>query len=227
LLLVRPTVALAASLLLYALAWQFHWNLPSYPSGHWFFNPFAWQFLFVFGSWCALWGAPRLDGVLSSRATLAIALAYLFFAFVLTLAWSVPGMSQFIPNRVEEWLYPIDKVNLDVLRFAHFLALTVVAVWFIPRDWTGLRSRWTWPVIVCGQSSLEIFCIGVFLSFAVHFVLVEISGAFWMQFLASASGIVIMTAAASLIRWYKRTEGRSPVAPPVKAPDPNLAGGGA
>ena len=26
----------------------------------WFFNPFAWQLLFVFGAWCALGGAERL-----------------------------------------------------------------------------------------------------------------------------------------------------------------------
>ena len=29
-------------------------------SGHWYFNPFAWQLLFVFGAWCALGGAQRL-----------------------------------------------------------------------------------------------------------------------------------------------------------------------
>jgi len=39
----RLTLALGASLLLYVLTWVFNWNLPSYPSGHWYFNPFAWQ----------------------------------------------------------------------------------------------------------------------------------------------------------------------------------------
>ena len=60
--------------------------------------------------------------------------------------------------------------QLDVLRFAHFLALAVVTVRFIPRDWPGLKSRWFRPAILCGQHSLEIFCLGVFLSFAAHFV---------------------------------------------------------
>ena len=36
---------------------NFDWNLPAYPNGVWFFNPFAWQLLFVFGAWCALGGA--------------------------------------------------------------------------------------------------------------------------------------------------------------------------
>src|SRR5262249_21264004 len=56
----RASLALGASVLLYVLTWHFNWNLPSYPEGHWFFNPFAWQLLFVFGAWCALGGAQRL-----------------------------------------------------------------------------------------------------------------------------------------------------------------------
>src|SRR5262249_55989870 len=85
-----------------------------------------------------------------------------------------------------------------------------VRVRFLPRDWPGLKSRWLWPPIVCGQHSLEIFCLGVFLSFAAHFAIVEISGAVWMQFLLSGLGIIIMVAVAGLLTWYKRAEGRSP-----------------
>ncbi len=225
LLLFRSTLALAASVLLYALTWQFGWNMPSYPSGYWYFNPFAWQLLFVFGAWCALGGAQRLSKVLQSRLTLALAVAYLVFAFVIAMTWYLPGMSQYVPHWLEEAIYPIDKINLDVLRFAHFLALAVVTVWFVPRDWPPLKTRWMWPLIVCGQHSLEIFCLGVFLSFAAHFAMVEVSGAFWVQFLASVLGIMIMTAAAWLITWYKRADERSPGSRPKKAPDADLAGG--
>ena len=73
-------------------------------------------------------------------------------------------------------MYPIDKTNLDVLRFAHFLALAAVTVRFVPRDWPALNSRWLQPAIVCGQHSLEIFCLGVFLAFAGQFVISEWSG---------------------------------------------------
>ena len=62
----QPAFALAGSALVYVLAWNFDWNLPAYPNGVWFFNPFAWQLLFVFGAWCALGGAQRLSGVLRS-----------------------------------------------------------------------------------------------------------------------------------------------------------------
>jgi protein-S-isoprenylcysteine O-methyltransferase Ste14 len=122
-------------------------------------------------------------------------------------------------------IYPIDKVNLDVLRFAHFLALVVVTLWFVPRDWPPLKSRWAWPPIVCGQHSLVIFCLGVFLSFAAHFAMVEVSAALWMQLLVSALGIVIMITAAGVLMWYKRAEGRSPGSRSKKTPDADLAGG--
>ena len=225
LLLRQSTLALGASVLLYVLTWHFNWNLPSYPTGTWFFNPFAWQLLFVFGAWCALGGAQRLADVLHSQVMLGVALAYLVFAFLISLTWYLPAASQFVPSWLEQVIYPIDKVNLDVLRFAHFLALAVVTVHFVPSTWPGLKSRWLWAPIVCGQHSLEIFCLGVFLSFAAHFAMTEISGAFWMQVLASGVGILIMIAAAGLLRWYKRAEGRAPGARPKKTPDADLAGG--
>ena len=221
----RSSLALGASVLLYVLTWHFNWNMPSYPSGHWYFNPFAWQLLFVFGAWCALGGAQRLSTVVQSPVTLAIAAAYLLFAFVISLTWYLPGMSQYVPHWLEELIYPIDKVNLDVLRFAHFLALAVLTVRFVPREWPLLKSWWTWPPIVCGQHSLEIFCLGVFLSFAAHFAMVEVSGAVWMQFLVSGVGILVMVAVAGLLTWYKRAEGRSPGSRPRKTPDADLAGG--
>src|SRR5499433_1522458 len=75
----RATLALGASVLLYVLTWRYGLNLPSYPSGVWYFNPFAWQLLFVFGAWCALGGANRLTAVLRSPVVLAIAIIYLVF----------------------------------------------------------------------------------------------------------------------------------------------------
>ena len=100
-------------------------------------------------------------------------------------------------------IYPIDKTNLDVLRILHFLSLAVITVWFVPRDWPALQSRLFWPAIICGQHSLEIFCLGVFLSFAGHFMFTEVSNRLPMQIAVSLAGIAIMVAAAALISWYK------------------------
>jgi len=220
----QPAFALAASALLYVLTWNFDWNLPAYPNGVWFFNPFAWQLLFVFGAWCALGGAKRLAPVLQSRTVLAVAIAYLAFAFVITLTWSIEPLGRLVPNWLSEWMYPIDKTNLDVLRFAHFLALAAVTVRFVPRDWPGLKWPVLQPAIRCGQHSLEIFCLGVFLAFAGQFIISEYSGGPLIQIAISITGIIIMIATANLISWYKVIEGRSPGSR-VKQPDADLAGG--
>ncbi len=218
------TAALAISVLIYALTWEFGWNIPSYPSGHWWFNPFAWQLLFVFGAWCALGGATRLTGVLRSRITLWIAISYLLFAGAIILTWYFPRSAFLVPRWLSEWMYPIDKVNLDVLRFAHFLALAAVTVHFVPRTWPALKSPWLKPAIVCGQHSLEVFCLGVFLAFAAHFMMVEIYSGVLMQVAVSLAGILIMIATASLISWYKKIEGRGS-GTPKRSPDADLAGG--
>ena len=218
-----PTWALAASTALYIVALKFNLNLPSYPSGVWYFNPFAWQLLYVFGAWCALGGATRLGPLLRSRAVIALAFAYIVFAFLVMMTWTVPALNRFMPLWLEHLIYPIDKINLDVLRFAHFLALAAVTVRFVPRNWPALNSKVFYPAILCGQHSLEIFCLGVFLAFAGHFAMVEVSGELWMQVLVSTAGIVVMVATAALITWYKGVEGRS--SPSRKPRDADLAGG--
>jgi hypothetical protein len=219
----NASLALAASVMLYVATWEFDWNFESYPSGHWYFNPLAWQLLFVFGAWCALGGAKRLAPALRSPVTTWLAVAYLLFAFAVTMTWYFPRVSFLVPHWLGEWMYPIDKTNLDVLRFAHFLALAALTVRFIPRDWPVLQSPWLRPAILCGQHSLEIFCLGVFLAFAAHFVMVEFYSGTAMQVLMSIAGIAIMIATGWIFSWYKRVETRG--GPPKRSPDADLAGG--
>ena len=221
LLLRRPTVALILSVAIYALAYQFEWYLPAYPSGYWIINPFHWQLLFVVGAWCALYWNPAVG---RSPITLSIAGAYLLFAFVIVATWHFPQLEHFVPRGLFDLIYPIEKTNLDVLRLAHFLALAVLVARFVPKDWSALQSRALRPAILCGQHSLEIFCLGIFLSFAGHFVLTEISGLVAMQVLVSMLGIAIMTATAALIRWYQVMEGRGRGARERLA-DADIAGG--
>ena len=70
-------------------------------------------------------------------------------------------------------IYPIDKTDLDMLRFTHFLALAAFATLFISPKWKPLTSKWLRLVILCGQHSLPIFCIGVLLSFSAHWILTQ------------------------------------------------------
>jgi hypothetical protein len=199
----RADIALALSVVLYTFTWQFDLHLTAYPNGFWSFNPFAWQLLFVFGAWCALGGGRRMSRVLSSPITLWVSIAYVFVAFCVTLTWYFPQLDHVLPRRIEQWMYPIDKTDLDVLRFAHFLALAAITVHFVPKGWPALKSPWLRPLILCGQHSLEIFCLGVFLAFAGYFLLAEISGGVGLHFLVAIIGLLIMSAVAWLSSWHK------------------------
>lgn len=216
LLLRAPSIALITSAVLYTVTWAFAWNFPAYPSGGWVFNPLAWQLLFVFGAWCALGGAQNLTRWMNSPVLVGLAFVYLLFAFFIVMTWYFPRLGTHVPKFVGEVIYPIDKTNLDVLRILHFLSLAVITVYFVPRDWPALRSKVFWPAIVCGQHSLEIFCLGVFLSFAGHFVFTEVSNRVPVQFVVSLIGILVMVGAAALLSWYKRVERQGPRPPTTK-----------
>jgi hypothetical protein len=201
----RPNLPLLGSVLLYFAARVFGWNLPGYPSGVWYFNPFTWQLLFMFGAWSALGGAFEWRPLIRSRAVAVVGLVYLCFALVMTMAGRFPEFAQLLPA----WLcqsFDQDKTNLPLYRFMHFVVLALLAVRFLPRNWPGLTWRLLRPAIVCGQFSLWVFCFGIFLSFAAHFVLVEISGALGMQMLVSVTGIALMTALASYRSWSKHVD---------------------
>jgi hypothetical protein len=142
------------------------------------------------------------------------------------MTWYFPYLGTFVPDFVSETIYPISKPNLDVLRILHFLSLAVVALWFVPRGWPALNRPLFQPAIVCGQHSLETFCLGVFLAFAGHFVFVEVSNSFAMHVVVSVAGIAIMVAAAMLASWYKQLERRGPPHPPTPAGAPATAAGG-
>ena len=220
----RADLTLALSVLLYAATWEYDLYFSSYPNGVWMFNPLAWQLLFVFGAWCALGGARRMHRILASNVTLWVSIVYLVAAFFVTLTWYVPQLGHVLPRLLEQWMYPIDKTDLDVLRFAHFLALAAITVRFLPNDWPGLKSPWLRPLMLCGQHSLEIFCLGVFLAFAGHFILAEVAGGAALHALISLCGIVIMSSVAWLISWYKHSADKS--ARKGARGNADLAGGG-
>jgi hypothetical protein len=77
----RPGATFGCSLVVYVAARQLGWNLPAWPSGVWYFNPFAWQLLFVLGAWCALGGLVQARRLIDSKVVLWLCAGYLLFAF--------------------------------------------------------------------------------------------------------------------------------------------------
>ena len=210
----KPDLTMLASIALYFAARSFDWNLPSFPSGYWFFNPFCWQILFMFGAWFALGGALDAQPIIRSRWLIVIGGAFLAFAAVMTLAGKFDGIRALFP----EWLYsifnPNDKTNMAPYRVIHFIIIAFMITRFMPRDWIGLEAPIMQPAIMCGQHSLEVFCVGIFLSFVGHAVLILYPGVA-MQIFVSLAGIALLIAVAYFKEWTKKID----KAPPKLAED--------
>ncbi len=204
----RPNVTVVASMGLYVAARQFDWNLSAFPDGHWYLNPFCWQLLFVLGAWLALCGPNQIRALhkFQEFAVLrAAAWLYLLLALAVTVAGKFP-QAAIVPNVLLDFFGPNDRENLAPHRVLHFLALTFLFTYMVPRDWYVLRWQTLQPAIKCGQEWLSVFCAGVFLSFAGHLVLITGPDSLAMQVLVSFVGILIMTCVAYYVSWSKRQD---------------------
>jgi hypothetical protein len=208
----KPGLTMAASVALYFGAREFGWNLSSYPEGDWYFNPFCWQLLFVFGAWAALHRAQDTHPFLKSAIALDLAIAYLIFAFVMTMAGRFPAFGHLFPASLFDTFNPNDKENLAPYRVLHFAVAVFVVTRFVSKDWQGLKWPIFDPLVKCGEQSLPVFCAAVFLSFIGHFTLMISSGSVMTQILVSATGIAIMTLVAYYISWSKEQDAWKTVA---------------
>ncbi|MEY9109831.1 hypothetical protein ABIA06_001075 [Bradyrhizobium yuanmingense] len=212
----KPDLTMILSIVLWLVARHNGWNLTAYPAGQWYFNPYCWQVLFVFGAWCSMGGARRSAALINSPVTLWVCLGYLLFALVMTMAGRFPTFGGMFP----EWLFstfnPNDKTNLAPYRFLHFVVIVILVIRFVPKEWPGLEWKVFDPLIVCGQQSLAVFCVGVFLSFVGHFELSMSSGSLLAQIFVSVAGIAIMTTVAYYISWSKKQD--KPLKPPPAKP---------
>ena len=206
-----PMATMACSFALYLAARFLDWNLPTSVDGvGWYFNPFAWQFLFFIGVACALSPA-HWEPLVRWRPWLGVvAVVYLIVSMIFTASWQIASFGNLLADHLPpawfEWMYPIDKTNMDVLRLWHFLAMAYLVAHFVRPQARFLRSPWAQPLIACGKQSLYVFCLGIFLSFAAHFALVEFNARLPMQLAVSVGGIASMTGLAALLNWYRRRE---------------------
>jgi hypothetical protein len=210
------TVVISAAL--YAVVRYEHLNLPGYPPGAvWFFNPLAWQLLFVTGA--VLGGSSRRKPFPVPRhpILLGVALAYLLFALVASLRWNFMDLGDGLFDSLLKQMFPFDKTNLSLWRFSHFLALAYSVIYFVRPENAFFRSSVAGPVILCGQHSLHVFCLGVFLSFAGLIAIVEVDNSVPFQILVNLVGILAMIATASVLTWY-RTKERAPRRPAADSP---------
>jgi hypothetical protein len=222
----RPALVLIPSFLLYVAVQVTGISVPAYPEGHvWFFNPLAWQFLFIAGAALGLDGMRGNRWLRLERAILPAAAIVVGAGFFVKLSWTIHGVWDAFPGLFLKELWPINKNNLSPIRLIPFFAALAVVAAMVRRDAAFLRLPLTKPLVLCGQQSLEIFCLGILLSALGHFVLSEYSSGIVTQGFVNLAGILVMCLTAKMIDWYK-TMGRmtSPLA--IKARSPGADRGG-
>lgn len=210
-----PRTTLAGSIALWAAAGLWHLDLPNLPlPGGWFFNPLAWQLLFVLG---ILTGVAMKRGARFVPANRWLALAagaYLLLALV-WLKW--PALkaegnallgwlaAQGVPNLIRDF----DKTYVSVPRLLHFLSLAYVLS-VLPWLRAFCDSRPMAPLALLGRHALPVFALGTILSFVVR-AAKEIAGEapFAFDAMLIGGGIVAMLGFAAMLE-FSRKAGMAP-----------------
>jgi hypothetical protein len=165
----KPWLVLAASIALWAAAGQFRFNLPAFPNpGGWFFNPFSWQILFVFGLLSGM--AMKVGGRFVPKSPVLFGLAAAFLVFVLI--WmKVPPIGKTM-NGMLGWLgahgapfylTAFDKTFLSLPRLLHALALFYVMGHLAVMRQVA-SSAAAAPFRLLGRQGLPVFATGTVLS---------------------------------------------------------------
>jgi hypothetical protein len=206
----QPLLVLIPSFLVYGFVQITGVSVPAYPEGHvWYFNPLAWQFLFTAGAALGLGLPPFQPWPRPAGALLSAAIAIAVVGLVIKLSWTIHGVWDTFPGLLLKELWPVNKSNLSPIRLLPFFSTVVVIAAFVGPGSAFLRSPAARPVILCGQQSLEIFCLGILLSALGHFVLSEFDSGIVIQLAVNVGGVLLLFLTAKMIDWYKAM-GRSP-----------------
>ncbi len=211
-------LVLVPSALLYVAVQIFDITVPAYPAGHeWFFNPLAWQFLFVSGAVLAQRTAEGISLTRLLRVIYPLAVVVFVAALIVRASWTLHGIWEPVPALFLKELWPAGKNNLSPIRLIPFFALVLLVATHVQPNARFLRSAAARPLVLCGQQSLEIFCLGILLSALAHVILAEYGSALPIQLAVNSAGILVMVLTAKAIDWYKALD-RMPVAPTQRAP---------
>lgn len=197
----RPWVLLGISGGAYAAVRFLGWNLPSWTGGGWYFNPIAWQFLFMIGALLSY--SPRRLPVPNRFLDVAAVLIVAMGVVLVWVVWPYPEIETVVPAAAARILISVDKEGLHPMRLLSILALAWLVARLIPRDAAWLRSRYAHAVVLAGQHSLPVFCAGIGLSFMGRLVMEEYSGGL-VQAGVNLTGTAAMVGVAWLAAWYRR-----------------------
>ena len=176
------------------------YNLPAWTGGGWYFNPIAWQLLFVCGALLSYrpfkLPGPRIVYDLLSALILATGVILLW------LVWPYEDTELRMPLWATKILISVDKQSLHPMRLLSIFALVWVVVRTVPPGARWLHSRASSAFVVCGQHSLAVFCAGIFLSFLGRLAMEERPN--WaVQAGVNIVGAAALVAVGTLAAWYR------------------------
>ncbi len=219
LLIKRPGHAIALSLALYGLVqWQ-GWNIPAHDNGLWYFNPLAWQVLFVLGGAAALHSRASTPAAsvrsLGQQPLFVASAGVVVISALLAIVARWPELQEaLVPSWMTELLYPVDKTNLALSRLVHFVALAYCAAKLIPQGpWV---QHWSVRKVgLMGRYSLEVFCLGVVLAPLADMANALADDSLVMQLASAMAGVGLMLALAEWLDLNKRLGRPTVAAAPV------------
>jgi hypothetical protein len=194
----RLLAGMAISLAIYVAAARTPWlNLPliSASGEHWLFDPFSWQLLFVMGIALGSRGGFARIHVPSKRTILSViglalgAIAILKSLAVVGKVYQVPSLAALSSIAA---LPGMDLRTVGPMRLLYFVSLLFFIMGIMPTTETLRRMRCAKPLIACGQSSLEIFCLGTLLCQLGGLALYEINGNYLAYLPVIAFGTLVM-----------------------------------
>lgn len=214
---IAPYLLLPASGVLYLAVLAFRITLPTWPvSGTWFFNPLAWQFVFVLGFSIARadlgLGALVRRHIRWVRIVAFVLLAYLTFGVLFDALWDPTDMPE------PKLFFLLDKTWATPPRLIQFLTLVAVFSAAFPY----LRRFAELPYVhtpmdalirmfaMLGRNSLYVFCVGSLLSLTAQFLRFIYRGTVGVDTAVVISGIIIMAFTAWLAESRQRTRPASP-----------------
>lgn len=171
-------------------------KMPAFPDEYaWYFNPFAWQLLFVAG--LAL-GIMRLRGqsIPYNRFVYWAAVAFLGFAAT----WCVLELGGTLTRGwLPHWMDTFRKSNLAPLRLLHLFALGYVLVHSRAWEWLVRISARDPLLTKLGRNSLPVFVTASFASMAGYITLVWLEQpSFLVEVVLIATGLAAMWLAATI-----------------------------
>ena len=195
-----PVILGALSFALYATARLTGLNLPSWTGNGWYFNPFAWQLLFILGAILAYkpGARPRGTPVLDVICGVFVVASALLIQFV----FPHPELAALVPGRIARVMLSVDKEALHPLRLVSILCLTWLVARVVPAGAQWLNTRLAHIFVLMGQHSLAVFCSGIFLSFLGRLVM-EDQGGPLVEGLVNLFGFGALWAVAALAAFYR------------------------